>query len=94
MWSIRNVDTVTVQAPKPTSLDVTWLENFMFVFMFNVFDADFEMNHEFHGIFFHACSCPHEALTEKMTWLGHSFADDPFDDPFGKLLKDKGSPNF
>ena len=36
----------------------------------------------------------HEALTEKMTWLGHSFADDPFDDPFGKLLKDKGSPNF
>ena len=63
--------------------------------MFNVFDADFEMNHEFHVIF--PClflTFPHEALTEKMTWLGHSFADDPFDDPFGKLLKDKGSPNF
>lgn len=38
----------------------------------------------------HGSASPLEALTEKMTWLGHSFADDPFDDPFGKLLKDKG----
>eukprot|EP00435_Cladocopium_sp_Y103_P058587 s740_g20.t1 len=34
----------------------------------------------------HGSASPLEALTEKMTWLGRSFADDPF----GQLLKDKG----